>query len=144
MDAPVFMIHSKQEKKSQLIGPLSPRSWMLLLGTCLALYCINLGGARVLTHHEIDVAGGARQMIAEGDWLIPKIGDHSWLEKPPLLHWLAASLIIIFGEASEWVVRLPSVAAGVVLVLLVAMTVGRWLDEKAGLVAGLINLPVCI
>ena len=124
---------------SRLIGPLTIRSWMLLLGTCLVLYCVNLGGARALTWHEMDVGGGARQMVAEGDWLIPKIGDQSWLEKPPLLHWLAASLIIIFGEASEWVVRLPSVAAGVVLVLLVAMIVGRWLGEKAGLVAGLIQ-----
>ena len=133
------MTQLKHDSLSRLLGPLTIRSWMLLLGTCLVLYGVNLGGARVLTHHEIDVAGGARQMIAEGDWLIPKIGDHSWLEKPPLLHWLAGALIILFGEASEWVVRLPSVAAGVVLVFLVAMMVGRWLGEKAGLVAGLIQ-----
>ena len=133
------MTQLKQDNLSRLIGPLTIRSWLLLLGTCLVLYCVNLGGARVLTWHEMDVGGGARQMIAEGNWLIPKIGDQSWLEKPPLLHWLAASLIIIFGEASEWVVRLPSVAAGVVLVLLVAMMVGRWLGEKAGLVAGFIQ-----
>ena len=124
---------------SRLLGPLTIRSWMLLVGTCLILYCVNLGGARALTWHEMDVGGGARQMVAEGNWLIPKIGDQSWLEKPPLLHWLAASLIILFGEASEWVVRLPSVGAGVVLVLLVAMVVGNWLGEKAGLVAGLIQ-----
>ena len=133
------MIQSKQDNRSRLIGPLTIRSWLLLLGVCLVVYSVNLGGARVLTSHEVDVAGGARQMIAEGDWLIPKIGDHSWLEKPPLLHWLAASSIILFGEASEWVVRLPSVVAGVILVLLVAMTVGRWIDEKAGLLAGLIQ-----
>lgn len=133
------MIQSRKDKRSRLIGPLTIKSWLLLLGICLVVYCVNLGGARVLTSHEIYVAGGARQMIAEESWLIPKIGDHSWLEKPPLLHWLVASLIILFGEASEWVVRLPSVAAGVILVLLVAMMVGRWMGEKAGLMAGLIQ-----
>ncbi|MHC4620759.1 MAG: ArnT family glycosyltransferase [Planctomycetota bacterium] len=122
-----------------MIGPLTIRSWLLLLGVCLAVYGVNLGEARVLTGHEIDVAGGARQMITEGDWLIPRIGDHTWLEKPPLLHWLVASLIILFGESAEWVVRLPSVAAGVILVFLMAMVVGRWIDEKAGLSAGLIQ-----
>ncbi len=133
------MIQSRPDKRSPLIGPLSVRSWVLLLGVCLAVYGVNLGGANVLSNHEIDVAGGARQMIAEGDWLTPRIGDHSWLEKPPLLHWLVASLIVLFGEASEWVVRLPSVAAGVILVILVATLVGRWKGEKAGLVAGFIQ-----
>ena len=133
------MIQSKQDNRLRLIGPLTIRSWLLLLGVCLAVYCVNLGGARALTSHEVDVAGGARQMIAERDWLIPKIGDHSWLEKPPLLHWLAALSIILFGEVTEWVVRLPSAVAGVTLVFLLAMTVGRWIDEKAGLLAGLIQ-----
>ncbi len=133
------MTQLRHDRLSRLLGPLSIRSWMLLVGTCLVLYGINLGGARALTWHEMDVGGGARQMVAEGNWLIPKIGDQSWLEKPPLMHWLAASLIVLFGEASEWVVRLPSVAAAMVLVLLVAMMVGVWLGEKAGLVAGLIQ-----
>lgn len=133
------MIQARHESRLRAIGPLTIRSWCLLLGVCVAVYGVNLGGARALTDHEIDVAGGARQMIAEGDWLIPRIGDHTWLEKPPLLHWLAASSMILFGEASEWVVRLPSVIAGVVLVFLAAMLVGRWIDEKAGLLAGLIQ-----
>jgi 4-amino-4-deoxy-L-arabinose transferase-like glycosyltransferase len=135
----MIQFQSKQDKRSRLLGPLGIGKWVLLLGVSLAVYGINLGGARVLSNHEIDVAGGARQMIAEGDYLTPKIGDHSWLEKPPLLHWLVAFLIILSGEASEWVVRLPSVAAGVILVILVATMVGRWKGERAGLVAGLIQ-----
>jgi 4-amino-4-deoxy-L-arabinose transferase-like glycosyltransferase len=133
------MIRPRKDTRLRLIGPLTIQSWLLLLSVCLVVYCVNLGGARVLSNNEIDVAGGARQMIAEGDWLTPKIGDHLWLEKPPLLHWFVASLIILSGEASEWVVRLPSVAAGIILVILVATMVGRWKGEKAGLVAGFIQ-----
>jgi 4-amino-4-deoxy-L-arabinose transferase-like glycosyltransferase len=133
------MIQLKQDNRLRMIGPLTIGSWLLLLWVCLVVYCVNLGEARVLTGHEIDVAGGARQMISEGDWLIPRIGDHTWLEKPPLLHWLVASLMILFGESAEWVVRLPSVVAGVILVFLMAMMVGRWIDEKAGLLAGFIQ-----
>jgi len=133
------VVPSKQEWIRRPLGPLTIKSWLLLLAVCITLFCINLGGARVLTDHEIDVASGAKQMAAGGDWLIPRMGVHPWLEKPPLAHWIAASLIILTGEATEWVVRLPSVAAGMGLVALVAALVGRWLGERAGLAAGLIQ-----
>jgi len=133
------MTQSSQDKKTRTIGPFSIQNWLILLSICLAVYFVNLGGARVLTSHEVDASGGARQMIAEGDWLIPKIGDHSWLEKPPLLHWLIALLIILFGKADEFVARLPLAVAGSILALLMAATIARWKGEKAGLAGGFIQ-----
>ncbi|NQX90442.1 MAG: glycosyltransferase family 39 protein, partial [Halioglobus sp.] len=118
---------------------MSKRSWLLLIVACVLVFCVNLGGARVLTDHEMDIGGGARQMLTDGDWLIPRLGDRTWLEKPPSLHWLAAMSMKISGSSDEWVIRMPSVLAGIGVVLLVALLVGWWMGEKAGLVAGLVQ-----
>ncbi len=47
------------------------------------------------------VAGGAKQMALDHDWLFPKIGNRLWLEKPPLLHWLVVVSAKLFGGFSE-------------------------------------------
>jgi 4-amino-4-deoxy-L-arabinose transferase-like glycosyltransferase len=137
--APDLTLEPPQKSKPGRIGPLTIQSWMLLLGICLAVFFVNLGGARTLTSHEIDAAGGARQMIAEGDWLKPRIGDQLWLEKPPMLHWLVSIVFILSGDASEWSARVPSAVAGTIIVLLMAGTVGCWRGEKAGFIAGCIQ-----
>ena len=93
--------------------------------------CFNLGGARSLTEHEIYVAGGARQMALDHDWLIPKVGDHLWLEKPPLLHWLVILSARIFGGFSEASARFPSAAAGVGVVIIMTMLALRWFGARA-------------
>lgn len=120
-------------------GPLSGKSWLLVIACALGLYGINLGGARALTEHEIYVGGVAKQMVAEGQWILPRIGDHLWLEKPPLPHWLASISGIVAGDFSEAAVRTPSMLAGLGVVLLVAGLAGHWFGQQAGLLAGLLQ-----
>lgn len=50
----------------------------------------------------------AREMNVRGDWVIPHLNGAPYLEKPPLLYWLIATLLRVFGE-HEWVVRLGPV-----------------------------------
>ncbi|MCH7752942.1 MAG: hypothetical protein IH898_12435, partial [Planctomycetes bacterium] len=61
-------------------GFFSGQIWCLLTLLPLFLYTFNLGGARALTQHEIFVAGPAKQMIQQREWLLPRIGDQFWLE----------------------------------------------------------------
>ena len=113
--------------------------WALLLVVSSLLYGFHLGQARALTEHEIVVAGIARQMVMEGDWLVPRIGDRVWLEKPPLPYWLAALCSVGLGGFTESSVRLPSVLSGVGVVLLVAGLATRWFGAAIGLLAGLVQ-----
>lgn len=39
----------------------------------------------------------SRWMYESGDWLIPRLNGIPFMHKPPLLHWLTASLMEIFG-----------------------------------------------
>ncbi len=43
----------------------------------------------------------ARRMVASGDWITPRFNGLRYLEKPPLLHWLTASVYRAFGP-SDW------------------------------------------
>jgi 4-amino-4-deoxy-L-arabinose transferase-like glycosyltransferase len=120
-------------------GLFSAQIWCLLTLIPLILYTFNLGGARALTQHEIFVAGPAKQMMQQQDWLLPRIGDQLWLEKPPLPHWLAAVSSWIAGGFSEASVRLPSALAGVGVVLLVAGLMAKLFGTTIGWLSGIVQ-----
>jgi 4-amino-4-deoxy-L-arabinose transferase-like glycosyltransferase len=60
-------------------------------------------------------------MATDGHWLTPTYLDRYALNKPPLLQWLAAIGVKVFG-ISAWVLRVPSLlAAALVAALILAM-----------------------
>lgn len=103
------------------------------------LYGGNLNDARTLTTHESYPAAAARDMLATGNWLVPMDGNHTWLEKPPLLQWLDAIGLIVFHNNTEWVIRLPSVIAGLVLIATISLLALRWFGPAYGFAAGFIQ-----
>jgi 4-amino-4-deoxy-L-arabinose transferase-like glycosyltransferase len=116
-----------------------PRRWWLVLTIyVVTLYAFNLGNTRTFTGHEGFVAQAAREMIATGDWLVPRIGGKPWLEKPPLPHWCVAALGELAGGVDEFVARIPSVLAGLIGVWLVTSLAVRWFGPTRGLLTGLI------
>lgn len=125
------------------LGPLSLGAWAALLVVCGLTFVFNLGGARALTEHETYVAAPAKQMLTEGDFLLPRIGDHLWVEKPPLPYWLAAVTCAACGECSEWAVRLPAALAGIGVVLMIAGLNARWFGPTVGLLAG-VTQATCV
>ncbi len=114
------------------------RGWLLVVSASITVCFFNLGGARALTDHEILVAGPAKQMTIDGDWLFPKIGHHLWLEKPPLMHWLAAISGKLFGF-SEAAVRLPAAFAGVGIVVFMTSLSLHWFGRRVAIVTGLVQ-----
>ena len=51
-----------------------------------------------------------REMAASGDWLMPHLNGFEHLQKPPLLYWVTALSLRLFG-VNEWAARLPSALA---------------------------------
>lgn len=115
------------------------RGWLLVLSISAALCCFELGSARALTDHEVLVAGGAKQMLLDHDWAFPKIGDHLWLEKPPLLHWIVIGSAKLFGGFSEASARLPSVIAGLGVVVIISLLAIRWFGERVAIFTALVQ-----
>jgi 4-amino-4-deoxy-L-arabinose transferase-like glycosyltransferase len=109
---------------------------IVLYGTSLLL--VNLGGNRVLTFHEVVFCQPAREMLATGDFVVPRIGGVPFLDKGPMTAWLIAGVMAVLGP-SEWAVRLPGVASANLTALLIAALTARWFGNRAGLIAGLMQ-----
>lgn len=115
------------------------RSDFCLLGlVCLAFFGFSLVGGRALTMHEAVLPQSAREMLRDGDWMIPKSGGRPWLERPPLPQWITIALAAPFGRCDqEWIVRIGPALAGTWTVLVVAWIAGLVLGRAVGLVSGL-------
>lgn len=100
---------------------------------------IGLGSASRLTYHEAFVAQAAREMLRDGDWLVPHVDGRPWLEKPPLLIWTVAALGRACGGITETVARVPTALAASGLVALVAAFAARRYGPTTGLLAGLVQ-----
>jgi 4-amino-4-deoxy-L-arabinose transferase len=60
-----------------------------------------------------------REMLATGDWIVPRLNGLGYFEKPVLGYWLTALSLLCFGE-NRFAVRLPSaLATGLSAMLLV-------------------------
>ena len=108
---------------------------------CLALATIGVGlgtGAK-LSYHEAIWAQTAREMVDDGDLLVPKLAGEPWLEKPPLHVWMVAFAGKLAGTIDETVARTPSAIAGIVLIFTVAALASRRFGPNVGLLAGTIQ-----
>src|SRR5262245_19683331 len=72
-----------------------------------SLLMFNLGGqTRVLTYHEVLFAQPAKEMVASGNWALPKFNGLPSTHKPPGAHWAIALVMILTGSEAEALVRL--------------------------------------
>lgn len=118
---------------------LGARGALLLLAFTLLLFATSAFGGEPLSMHEARLPQVSRQMLAEGNWLLPRSGTRPWLERPPLPHWILIAWGHLVGRLdAEWIVRLPSALAGALTCLVVAASAARLLGRTRGLLSGLL------
>jgi 4-amino-4-deoxy-L-arabinose transferase len=99
-----------------------------LLLLFLAVYILVLGERPLFIPDETRYAEIPREMLASGDWLIPRFNGLLYFEKPPLGYWVNAITMRLFGDAA-FAVRLPS-AVAVGISALLAFAMGRVLFPR--------------
>ncbi len=107
------------------------KRWLLLLLCLVALPLLFAGLChRGFTDNEGMYAEAARAILVSGDWLTPHINGAVYLNKPPLLFWLAALVLRVTGLSE--LPRLISGLAALATMLLVA-DMGRriWPQHRA-------------
>ncbi len=120
-------------------GPASVRSygvWPILVIGALAL-CVALFDTHALPLIDRDegrYAEGAREMLASGDWLVPRLFGVPYLEKPPLFFWLTAASCGFVG-VDELGARLASALAAAVGVIATGLFARKAFGRRAGLLA---------
>jgi 4-amino-4-deoxy-L-arabinose transferase-like glycosyltransferase len=113
--------------------------WRTLLWTALAallLYGVGIGNHELWDYHEPYVAGIVREMASSGDWIIPTLNGHPYLEKPPLFYVLGALVCRITGSFEPWALRLPSALLALATVIWMSFLGWRLSSARAGGWAG--------
>ncbi len=121
---------------------LSWRAAVVVVLFAASLLYLKLGSTRALTYHEVLFAQPAKEMVASGDWLLPRFAGLPSTHKPPGAHWAIAVMMTLTGSQSEAVVRFPAATAGVLTALLAAVLAARWFGGRIGLLAGLMQATV--
>lgn len=95
---------------------ITRRSWLIdLIGitiTMLVFYSLWLGSYPVFTPDEGRYSEIAREMIATGDYITPRVNGVAFLDKPVLYYWLQACAMQLFG-VKEWALRLFPMLSGI-------------------------------
>lgn len=105
-------------------GVSSPRAFRLVLAASalLSLWCA--WRVPLIDPDEGRNAEVAREMAADGDFVIPHLGGMPYLDKPPGLFAAGALAVRLFG-ANRVAVRLPALAASLVTLWLLARAARR-------------------
>lgn len=105
---------------------------------CVLLYAPPAARTPFFTKGEPREALVVRNMVEDGDWLLPKRASaNGWTiaSKPPFFHWLGAAASKIAGATTEWTVRLPSLLLATIAVLLVGVVARETFGPTAAMAA---------
>lgn len=103
-----------------------------MLALCAGVCFIHLGSPLGLHQNDEDYyLGVARSMYDSGDWAVPHWGGQPTFVKPPLLYWLMAASMRLFGP-NLWAARLPVALLGIGLAWMTFALARRLLQSELG------------
>ena len=110
-----------------MVGAVPPRSWRwsslgLITLPWLILYFGGIFSPGLLDDVDSVYIEIAREMMQRHDYVTPFIDGIRFFDKPPLMYWLAAGCMHLFG-VHDWAARLP-LALGVLALLFAVYALG--------------------
>jgi 4-amino-4-deoxy-L-arabinose transferase-like glycosyltransferase len=115
----------------------TPLGTLALLAVLAGLLFLTRLRAPLLEPQEPRCAEVPRQMLHEGNWLVPVLHGQAHLDLPPLFYWLVMASYRLFG-VHDWAARLVPGLAGVLTVLLTYLWGRRAAGPRAGLAGALV------
>jgi len=106
-----------------VVRPSSRRDLIVLGLAAALLFTLGLGARDLWNPNEPLYGQAVVEMDARGDWLVPRVNDSVFNEKPILYFWMALAASKIVGGIDEATLRLPSAVSGIALVLLTYLLV---------------------
>ena len=117
--------------------PWSARSVALIVLTWLVLQLGGLWTPGLLDDVDSVYLEAAREMLERHDFVTPYVDGIRFFDKPPLMYWLAAGSMRVFGE-HDWAGRLPLALAVLALLLAVYGLGLRWFGERGAFYSALV------
>jgi 4-amino-4-deoxy-L-arabinose transferase-like glycosyltransferase len=128
----------------QVLNPPPTRHalFIFLLALAAVLHLATAGWGDLYDGAEGQFAGGAREMLATQQWLVPTNDSVPRLQTPPLVYWLIILSYKIFG-VTAMAARLPIAIAMIASIALTFLIGERLAGYWRGFGAGLIHLCSC-
>jgi 4-amino-4-deoxy-L-arabinose transferase-like glycosyltransferase len=118
--------------------PLGGRGLFIFWFLLALLWFLPLNSPHLFEPDEGRYAEIPREMVASGDWVTPRLDAIKYFEKPALQYWTTAAAYKLFGEHA-WTVRLWPALTGFLGLLLTWSLARRIYDERAGLLAVMVQ-----
>lgn len=99
-------------------------------------FFFNLGSYSLKEPDEGRYAEIPREIVEQGDYMVPHLNYVRYFEKPPLLYWLTALSFKVFG-VNEWSFRLPNALIALLCVVITYLFAVRWFSIKVALLSAL-------
>lgn len=115
---------------------LGAEFWTVLVVAMFIMF-FQLGSTPLLDPDEPVYAQTAREMLAAGDLLSPRIYGNYWYDKPPMYYWLVSASSLLFGMG-EFAARFPSALLGVAGAVWLYFSVSRLFSVRAGVFSALV------
>jgi 4-amino-4-deoxy-L-arabinose transferase-like glycosyltransferase len=109
----------------------------LLLIVFLLVWFYLLGARTLVPTDEGRYAEMAREMLASGNWITPRLNGIKYFEKPPLQNWMNAATFALFG-LGEWQARLWTGLNGLLGIVLVYITGRKLWNPTTGYMAAMV------
>ena len=104
----------------------------IALALCVAALWLSFPGYRDLVEpDEGRYAEIPREMLANGDWILPRLDGFVYLEKPPLQYWATAASFAVFGVGNA-AARAWPILTGLLAVLFAWLLGRRLFGPEAG------------
>ncbi len=114
------------------------KSARVVLVIAAILFLVNIWGYDLWAPDEPFFGEGAREMVADGHWLVSHINGQLNTHKPPLFFWLIALLSLPLGRVTSLTARLPSALASLGTVAMTLRLGRRWSSEKTAVLAAFV------
>lgn len=103
----------------------------LLSGLWLIVWGLGLQYRALGEPDEGRYAEVAREMVATGDWITPRLDGFNFFDKPPLHYWASATAYSLFGVA-PWSARLWCALTGLMAMLALGWAGARLFGRETG------------
>ncbi len=102
--------------------------------TALAVFIVILWFATLAARPLFNTDEGRyaeipREMLADGDWVIPHLNGLAYIEKPPLQYWATALSLKVFG-INEFAARLYTALCALLTLIVIFITAGELWDRQ--------------
>ena len=118
---------------------MNKKSFVILAGVFALLYIGTLSFRPLYTPDEPRYAEIARELIIHNDWVVPKLNNLAYFEKPIMGHWLNALSLKAFGE-NVFAVRFSSAFLALLTALMLGWFVRRFADRRLAFMTSTIYL----